>query len=63
MSLEVQVAKSDQNPLRIYLALETMQQRQIGTGDLITLKKQDRVILLIQAHFADLFNKYFVFRS
>jgi hypothetical protein len=45
MSLEVQVAKSDQNPLRIYLALETMQQRQIGTGDLITLKKQDRVTL------------------
>lgn len=43
MELEVQSTKNDGDPLRVYLALETMQQNQLGTGDKIVLRKLDHV--------------------
>lgn len=51
MSFEVKATKNDQKPTRIYLALEVMQQRQIGTGDLITVRKQDQVNRLLLIDF------------
>ena len=43
MSLEVRATQQQANPIRAYLALEVMQQRQIATGDLIIIKKLDQV--------------------
>lgn len=43
MSLEVKAATPNANPLRAYLPLEVMQQRSIGTGDLIKISNQDQV--------------------
>ncbi|RCH89687.1 Spermatoproteinsis associated protein 5 [Rhizopus stolonifer] len=44
MSFEIIAAQQSKIPLRAHLALETMQKRQISTGDLIKIKKQDRIV-------------------
>lgn len=48
MTLELKAANSSLRiPTRIQLALEFMQKTQIGTGDLIKVKGQDRVSMFI----------------